>query len=299
MGTRSLRGFRHLRLGISLCLVVIILGLDSGCQMLFQPLGSSQGVINQPTPDEPHILRVAASWEAMPLVTDLQSLYRTKYPNTILEIQTMESRLARQVLVDGQADLALVVDDPVAQVVTGTQILVENTKGQTVARDALVLAVSTASPLSAITSAQLRDLYAGRIMNWASLGGGSGRPEFVTRESNSSSRMLFERLVMHDEAISTATVVMPSDVAVRDYLVQHPGAIGYLSLTYIDKRLKVVALDGQTPTTETIKSGKYPLIRSIIALINPSPTLEAQLWLTMATSSQGCQLIQYHYACTR
>lgn len=282
-----------------LCLVALVLSGITGCQMLFQPLAGPQGVNIEPTPDEPRVLRIVACWESIPLLNDLEALYRTRYPNTILQIEAMESALARQTLAAGQADLALVIDNPVTQGTTGTQIQVGSTQLQVVARDALVIAVASTSPLSALSSAQLQDLYAGRIMDWAVVGGGSGRPGFVTREIGSASRSLFEGQVMRSEAISTAAVVMPSDAAVRDYLIQHPDAIGYLSLTYVDAQLKTVTLDGQTPSTATIKSGKYPLIRRITALLAPEPLLEAQRWLTMATSSQGCQLMQHHYACAR
>lgn len=287
------------RLVVILCLVALVLSGIAGCQMLFQPLAGPQGVNIEPTPDEPRVLRIVACWESLPLLNDLEARYRAQYPNIILQIEAMESALARQTLDAGQADLALVIDDPVPLGVTGTQIQVGGTQQQVVARDALVIAVASTSPLAALSSAQLRDLYAGRIMDWAVIGGGNGRPEFVTRETGSASRRLFESQVMRDEAISTAAVVMPSDSAVRDYLIQHPDAIGYLSLTYVDAHLKTVSLDGQIPSTATIKSGRYPLIRSITALLAPKPLLEAQRWLAMATSSQGCQLMQHHYACAR
>ncbi|MHB1356755.1 MAG: substrate-binding domain-containing protein [Anaerolineae bacterium] len=267
--------------------------------MLFQPLAGSQGANTEPTPDEPHVLRIVACWEAVALVNDLEALYRTRYPNTIVQIEAMESALARQTLAAGQADLALVIEDPVTQVMTGTQILEGSSQIQAVARDALVIAVAATSPLAAITSAQLRDLYAGHIMDWTVIGGGSGRPVFVTRETGSTSRRLFTAQVMREETISTAAVVMPSDVAVRDYLIQHLDAIGYLSLTYMDASLKLVSLDGQIPSTATIKSGDYPLIRTITALLAPEPQLEAQRWVALAISNQGCQLMQQHYACAR
>lgn len=285
------------RFAVILCLVALVLSGISGCQMLFQPLAGPQGVNIEPTPDEPRVLRIVVCWESIPLLNDFATLYRTQYPNSIVQIEAMESGLARQTLAAGQADLALVTDEPPAQGVTGTQIQVNDTQQQIVARDALVIAVASSSPLSALSSAQLRDLYAGRIMDWAVISSGSGRPEFVTRESGSASRNLFESRVMLSNTISTAAVVMPSDAAVRDYLIQHPDAIGYLSLAYVDIHIKAVALDGEIPSTATIKSGKYPLIRSITALLAPEPLLEAQRWLAMATSSQGCQLIQQHYSC--
>jgi phosphate transport system substrate-binding protein len=285
------------KLAILLCLIVLVLGGTSGCQLLLQPLAGPQGVNTEPTPGEPRILRIVACYEAIPLLHDLEATYRARYPNTIIQVEAMESALARQTLAAGQADLALVVEEPDVQGVTSTQILVGGPQSQVIAYDALVIAVAATSSLSALSSAQLKDLYAGRIIDWAEIGSGSGRPYFVTREAGSASRRLFEDLIMQGETISTAAVVMPSDAAVRDYLGKHPNAIGFLSLTYLDVNLKAVALDGQTPSTTTIESGAYPLVRSIAALLAPIPMQEAQEWLSLATANQGCRLMQYHYAC--
>jgi phosphate transport system substrate-binding protein len=104
---------------------------------------------------------------------------------------------------------------------------------------------------------------------------------------------------MQGEAVSTSAIVLPSDEAVKDYIARNPGTIGYLSKSYVDARLKVLALDGILPTEKTITSGSYPLVRSIIAVLGANAPSTAQRLIELAVSDRGCQIAAHQYVCPR
>ena len=271
----------------------------TGCDMLFQPVFPGQRAIAEPTSEQMQIIRVAASWAALPLVNGLEKAYREQYPNSIFQINAAESGLAKQSLEANQADLAFVFDDTAGSIYTGTVITKLGNRPPVIAYDALVVVVSANTAIDGLSMAQLHDIYTGRVITWDQVGGGKSQVVFISRESGSATRLLFDQVVMHGDDISTAAVVLPSDEAVKDYIVRHPGAIGYLSMSYVDASIKVIKLDDRLPNQATIKSGAYPLSRPIVVLIGTDGQLDAQRLLLLALSNQGCQIAAQHYFCLR
>ncbi len=282
------------------CAAALILVLATGCDMLFKPVGSGHYSFEEPTSEQAQVIRVAASWAVLPMMNELEKAYLEQYPNVVFQVSAAESGLAKQSLEKNQADIAFVIDETAGSVFTGTIITKFNEHPPAIAYDALVVAASVNTTIDNLTTDQLRDIYAGRVLTWDRVGGDNSRAEFVSRESGSVTRLLFDHVVMRGEAISTAAVVLPNDEAVKDYIIRHPGAIGYLSMSYVDARIKIIKLDGRLPDQATVKSGAYPLARPIVGLLGTDVQPDAQRLLSLALGEQGCQIAaEQHYICLR
>ncbi|NLV73661.1 MAG: solute-binding protein [Chloroflexi bacterium] len=287
-----------LRRRAGVLIILAVLMCLTGCQRLFDPLTDSARPA-EPTTAPVNVVRVVTSWAALPLVESLRVAYIDKHPTTLVQIEAIESRLANDLLQRGDADIAFSIDDTTGGSITETIALAPRDQRQRVAADVMVIAVSVNTPITNVSTAQLRDLYAGRIQTWDVLGGEAVRVEFVSREAGSAERGLFDLAVMQGESLSTAAVVLPSDAAVRDYLVSHPGALGYLSAAYVDARIKVVALDGYTPDPRVMTAGYYPLERTISVELGPNAPQAAREFYELAISSQGCRIATERYICRR
>lgn len=117
----------------------------------------------------------------------------------------------------------------------------------------VVIVVSSESPITSLTRAELGDIYKGR-MN--SLSGGQ-KIVPVDQKENSSAYSEFYRdflestvaqikihwskLIFSGRGQPPRTV--SDEKAMAEFLAKHPNAIGYLSADQVDKRLKVVQIE--------------------------------------------------------
>jgi len=287
------------RRAVIIGLVINLLIFTCGCGTLFQPIAEDTRPVSATALPQPQVTRIAASWAALPLVMELEDAYQRLHPEAVFQINALESNLAHKALLDGQADIAFVFDESAGPVYTGTVISKFGVRPPVIAYDALVVVSSANASVTQVTTDQLKAIYSGRVLTWDQVGGNETPVEFISREEGSATRALFDRVVMQGEAVSSASIILPSDEAVRDYVSRHPGTIGYLSMSYVDARLKIISLDGIMPDETTVKNGIYPLTRPIVGLVSASARSDAKDLLTFALSDKGCQLAEAHYFCPR
>jgi phosphate transport system substrate-binding protein len=136
-----------------------------------------------------------------------------------------------------------------------------------VADDGLVVAVCRGTGVKAVTSQQLRDIYSGRIRNWARLG---AKPETITvldRGETDAAKGVFRRFVLGAKLkVTPLAITLRSQGDVLQAIQGTPGAIGYFSLgdsASLGDKVDRLSLDGVAPTLENVASGRYKMIRQV------------------------------------
>lgn len=132
-----------------------------------------------------------------------------------------------------------------------------------VAKDAIAIIVNRDNPVDELTSAQVRDIFAGRITNWSEVGGEDRPIGLVNRDEASGTREAFFKIVMEEEPFDMSAAVLPGTGQVRSVVAEAPGAVGYISYGFVTENVKVVAVDGVLPSEETILAGTYPVQRTL------------------------------------
>ncbi|MBE0476475.1 MAG: phosphate ABC transporter substrate-binding protein [Coriobacteriia bacterium] len=146
-----------------------------------------------------------------------------------------------------------------------------------IAFDGIAVIVNPANPVDALTVAQLRDIFSGRVTNWRELGGEDRGIDLVNRDEASGTREAFKKIVMGEEAaFDRSAVVLPGTGQVRDVVSRSPGAIGYISLGFVPPRftnttVKAVTVDGVVPSEESVTSREYPIARALHFFTNGEP----------------------------
>ena len=146
-----------------------------------------------------------------------------------------------------------------------------------IGRDALVFIVNEDNPVQSLTLQQLKDIYAGTITNWKDVGGKDQEIIAFQRRADSGSQTLFQKLLIQDGPLMEApTELAPTAMGeLVDSIAEYnnsANAIGFSVYYYIDQMyskpgLRLLAVDGVTPSNETIADQSYPLCNEFYAAI--------------------------------
>ncbi len=194
------------------------------------------------------------------------------------------------------------VQNKICEIGMSSRELKPEEKGLTeipIAHDAIALIVNARNRVPGVTLAQARDIFAGRIRNWRRLGGDNKPITVITREEGSGTRASFEEQVMAAGRPKTAggtpnpapfapdALVQDSNGAVREIAADDPEALGYISFGLVDKRVRALALDGIVPDENSVKSGRYPVVRRFLFLTNGEPSGPTKDFIDYVLSPDG------------
>ena len=164
--------------------------------------------------------------------------------------------------------------------------------GTVLAYDGIALIVNTENKVVDLTLEQIAKIYTGEIKNWSEVGGKDQEIVLIGREAGSGTRDGFEAITdTEDKCVYRQQLTSTGDVITA--VSQNPGAIGYASVASIKDTVKVVRVDGVTPSEETIKNGSYVVQRPFLLVTSSKTELSesAQKFFDYITSEQAKSII--------
>jgi phosphate transport system substrate-binding protein len=160
-----------------------------------------------------------------------------------------------------------------------------------IARDGLAIVVNPKNGVTNLTTAQVNDIYSGKITNWSQLGGKKGEIDVFTREDGSGTRSSFESLIMGKTEIKAKAMVEDSNGAIRQLVADDPNAVGYISLGLVDNTVRAMNLNGIVPSREHVIDGTYGFSRPFLFLSLKPPTGKAKDFIDFTLSAQGQKIL--------
>lgn len=221
---------------------------------------------------------------------------------------------AYQNLINGKADLIL-VPDATAEILTEAEKAGVKLETYEIAKDGLVFVTPEENLAKDLTVEQLKQIYGSySIKNWSSLGGGNKNLiPFCGKGSSDDRQMQLERLILGGTALDETIAQKYSFDSWNTVIFQtqnyHTGSIaGALENSYglcpanynlcagspyLVSGLKLLSVNGISPTRESIDDGKYPLTYRYYAVIRAdepadSPARKLAKWLQ---SEEGKELV--------
>lgn len=174
-----------------------------------------------------------------------------------------------------------------------------------IGEDAVALIVSKDvwdGGVRALTKAQVRDIYEGRITNWKDVGGRAQRIAFFNKEPGRGTWEVFAHWLYGNP--KTAPQVSFPEVGgneeTRSKVASTRGALSQLSSSWADgKRVFALAIkldDGTEiePSNESIATKKYPLSRPLFLLTNGEPSRGAKTLVDFVLGERGQELVKKH-----
>lgn len=206
-------------------------------------------------------------------VTDLTTAYQ-QITGTPINVHTGNSSSAIRDVENGVADIG------------GTsRYLVPNESNESVlelvpvAWDALTIIVHQDNPIESISLEQAKAIYTGKIRYWSELGGAEQKIEVYADKNKISGNghTLRELLFSNVDKTIHASRVFDSSEMLEQTLAENPNAIAITGVSNARLQgIKIVDLDGVSPTVDNIKSGDYDLYRPLYLTYKPnSPNAEA------------------------
>ncbi|MDR1183323.1 MAG: substrate-binding domain-containing protein [Coriobacteriales bacterium] len=177
-----------------------------------------------------------------------------------------------------------------------------------IALDGFVFIVNRDNPIDSLTLEQVRDIFSGAVTNWSQVGGDNQEIQAFQREEGSGSQTAMQQLVMKGEPMATppqiASVSSMSGLVERVAEYQNgTGSIGYtfdyyVKNLYTNENIKVLKIDGVTPSATSYLDGSYPLTSAYYAIIRSdepadSPARRLRDFLLSDTGRQVIELAGY------
>ena len=169
----------------------------------------------------------------------------------------------------------------------------ETLDGTVIAIDGIAMIVNPQNPVSDLTIEQIGRLYKGEIENWSEVGGSDAPVVLIGREAASGTRDGFEAITgTEGECKYTQELTSTGDVV--QTVSSNPNAIGYASLASVKDSVKLLSVEGVTPSTETIQNGTYKIQRDFVFVTPKDKELSeaARAFMDYATSGAADEMIE-------
>ncbi|MEG6503780.1 MULTISPECIES: PstS family phosphate ABC transporter substrate-binding protein [unclassified Desulfovibrio] len=214
---------------------------------------------------------INGSTTVLPVVQKAGEAFMASHPGTELSISGGGSGNGIKALIEKQCDVAMSsrdIKDKEKDAAAKNGITPLRTA---IAIDAIVPVVNPANKVGALTLAQLRDIYTGKITNWKDLGGEDAQIVAISRDTSSGTFESWEELVMNKERVSPRALMQASNGAVVQTVSKNKNAIGYVGLGYVDKSTRAVTVEGVSPSAETALSKQWPIARELYIFTSGAP----------------------------
>lgn len=226
-------------------------------------------------------------------VPQLAEEYKARHPGVSFEIAAEGSTTGLSAVIDGTAQIGMS-----SRRAKATEMSAATAKGVTlkpiiVAHDGIGIVVNAANPLAKLSKRQVEQIFAGDVTDWSAVGGKPGKISIYTRNTASGTYSDFRQLAMANRDYAKSSQKMAGNEQIAAEVGKNPNGIGYVGLAYLAAPgLRVVAVEGQVPTKETVLKGIYPFARPTFYYTNGAPAGEAARFVEFTLSAEGKRIAE-------
>jgi phosphate transport system substrate-binding protein len=220
--------------------------------------------------------------------------FKGMYPDLAITVKKTGSGDGAAALIDGRCDIAMtsrfLKDEEFKKAVEKNVFPVAHV----IAMDGVCVIVHPSNAVAALTLAQLKDIYSGKVTNWKQLGGSDTPIVPISRDTSSGTYETFNHFVMGKDKMADNVEYVNANPQAHTRVKTTAGAIGYVGLGFLDDSIKAVAVETIKPSRETIAKGTYPLSRPLYLFTNGYPKLGSKVheFCTFFLSEKGQEIVE-------
>jgi len=255
------------------------------------------GTAASTTAAQTETLTLTGSTTVLPIAQAVADAYMQAHPEANIQVSGGGSGVGIQAIINQKVDIGM----SSAVVSAAQQAQDPNMNIITIAHDGIAIIVNPANSVQSISLDQVKAIYNGSITSWSSVPGAgvsnsNNQIVLVGRDSSSGTRTYFDQSVMQNTNDSLSMHEDNSNGAVLQEVAQTPGAIGYISIGYLDNTVKALPIklaNGTTiaPTVATVKDKTYPIHRDLYMITNGQPTGLTQDYINYLLSADGQKIV--------
>ena len=236
-------------------------------------------------------LTVTGSTTVLPIAQGAAEAYMDAHSDADIKVSGGGSGVGIQAIGEGTAGIGMSSRDLKAE----ETAKYPNLQVTRIADDGIAVIVNPANTVNALTLEQVREIYQAHITNWKEVGGPDQAIVIIGRDSASGTRSFFTEKVLENGNAAPTMLEKNSNGAVAQTIAQTPGAIGYVSIGYLDGPVKGldILVNGTPvkPTVANVKSGQYPISRPLIMITEGAPQGLAKSYLDFILSPAGQEIV--------
>ena len=167
--------------------------------------------------------------------------------------------------------------------------------------EAFVFFVHKDNPVGSLSVEQLKGIYSGQITNWSEVGGNDEEIVAFQRNKGSGSQSMLIRFMGDTPIMDPETREIKGMGGIIEEVVDYQSkssSIGFSFRYYVEgiiknPDIKMIAIDGISPTVENVKNKNYPIVTPVYAVTyenNPNPNVD--ILINWILSDEGQYIIE-------
>lgn len=238
-------------------------------------------------------LSITGSSTVAPLVLEIAKAFEKRHRNVRIDVQTGGSSRGIADARSGLADIGMV-----SRALSPTE---SDLSATAIALDGIGMIVHRTNTVSALTDAQIVDIFTGKITDWKEVGGSSGRISVVNKaEGRSTLELFLAHFKLKSSAIKASVVIGDNAQGVKS-VVASRGSIGYVSIGTAEFEveqgtpIKLLPIGGIKASTENVRNKTFPLSRPLNLVTRRKPAGLVKDFIDFAGSPDAIPFVKEQF----
>ena len=227
------------------------------------------------------------------LVPQLAEQFKAEHPGTTFDIAAEGSATGFAALIDKTAAIGMASRPAKPEEIANGKTKGVELKETIVAYDGIAVIVNTASSIKGLTKKQVEQIFTGEISDWSAVGGSGGKISIYTRNTSSGTYAEFKELAMKKRDYARDSQKLAGNEQIAQEVGKNPNGVGYVGLAYTKAGgIKVVPIDGASPSKESVLAKSYPYARPTFFYTNGNPTGVVKDFIDFTAAPDGQKIVE-------
>ena len=228
-----------------------------------------------------------------PLIAEIGKRFESLHPTVRIDVQSGGSSRGVADARQGLADIGMV-----------SRAMKEEERDLSafpIARDGVCPILHRENPVQTLTDEQVVAIYTGKITNWKAVGGNDAPITVVNKaEGRSTLEVFLHYFKLKNVDVKAQVVIGDNEQGVKT-VAGNRNAIGYVSIGTAEYDathgvpIKLLPVGGVAASTESVRTGAFPLSRPLHLATRTSPTGLAKAFIEYVQSQAVHDLIRQQY----
>ena len=227
------------------------------------------------------------------LVPQLAEQFKAQHTGTTFDIAAEGSATGFAALIDKTAAIGMASRPAKPEEIANGKAKGVDMKETTVAYDGIAVIVNTANSIKGLTKKQVEQIFTGEITDWSAVGGSGGKISVYTRNTSSGTYAEFKELAMKKRDYAPDSQKLAGNEQIAQEVGKNPNGVGYVGLAYTKASgIRVVPIDGASPSKESVLAKSYPYARPTFFYTNGEPTGVVKEFIDFTVGTDGQKIVE-------